>query len=381
MISATLLAAVALAAPAAPTVTGPRQTLNHSATYTFQSSGALSYRCAVDSPRLHRCSAQPIIPLSLGSHVLRVQAVGRKKQLSPVRVVRVTVDPPAPLLQTKALWRSHVFTDSEGYDAGSQMTVAGNRLYAPDPDANRMVVYDLDGNVVQTYGSTGSAPGQFVFRPLPQEPAGLGLGAVGVDPGTGAVFVADPGNYRVEKFDAAGTFLKQWGGLGAGHGQFTRIIGVTVANSQVYAVEDRPLHFGRVQVFDLNGNYQRTFGYGQITDSGGGLVVAPNGNVILSDDDANDLKVYSPSGKLLRTIGEYGTLQGQLNFPTDLALSGTTLWVADTRQGRVDRFDITTGRPTGTFPLADVSGVAVDSAGHVYTIDGQENLTKWEVTG
>ncbi len=34
------------------------------------------------------------------------------------------------------------------------------------------------------------------------------------------VYVADSGNYRVEKFDSNGNYLTQWGSYGSGNGQF-----------------------------------------------------------------------------------------------------------------------------------------------------------------
>src|SRR5262245_56952653 len=50
------------------------------------------------------------------------------------------------------------------------------------------------------FGSPGSGAGQF------QTPVG-----VAVDQASGAVYVADSGNARVEKFDAKGNFIAAWG--------------------------------------------------------------------------------------------------------------------------------------------------------------------------
>jgi hypothetical protein len=43
--------------------------------------------------------------------------------------------------------------------------------------------------------------------------------------GNGNVFVADPGNYRVQKFTNNGTFLTTWGSMGSGDGQFSSATG------------------------------------------------------------------------------------------------------------------------------------------------------------
>jgi len=91
-----------------------------------------------------------------------------------------------------------------------------------------------------SFGSAGSGDGGF------QSPAG-----VAVDQSTGDVYVADAGNYRIEKFSSSGTFLAAWGwgvtdgtaqsevctsgcetGIqGSGAGQFSDPIAIAVDNS------------------------------------------------------------------------------------------------------------------------------------------------------
>lgn len=97
---AIFLALVVLAAPwPAPTVVGPRQTTSTHPVYTFRSRGAVGFRCAFDTTRLHRCAARYSQTLTLGSHVLRVRAVGRRKTLSRTTTVRVLITAPVPVLR------------------------------------------------------------------------------------------------------------------------------------------------------------------------------------------------------------------------------------------------------------------------------------------
>ncbi|MDQ7052370.1 MAG: NHL repeat-containing protein [candidate division KSB1 bacterium] len=66
----------------------------------------------------------------------------------------------------------------------------------------------LEPEFVREWGGTGNQFGQF------HEPIGI---AVAPD---GAVYVADAGNHRIQKFTAAGEFLFAWGDAGSEPGQF-----------------------------------------------------------------------------------------------------------------------------------------------------------------
>jgi hypothetical protein len=52
-------------------------------------------------------------------------------------------------------------------------------------------------------------------------------------------------------------FVKAWGGKGSGPGQFSDPTGIAVAGEEVFVADARN---GRVQVFDLDGNFKRQFG-------------------------------------------------------------------------------------------------------------------------
>ena len=67
---------------------------------------------------------------------------------------------------------------------------------------NRVARFDKDGRFLAQWGSTGTGPGQFD-----------GVKAIAVDP-QGRVYVADAGNQRIQVFDAAGTFTREFGGFG-----------------------------------------------------------------------------------------------------------------------------------------------------------------------
>ena len=57
---------------------------------------------------------------------------------------------------------------------------------------------------ITKWGSNGTADGQF------SSPAGVAVDS------SGNVYVADNGNYRIQKFNSNGTFITKWGSSGDG---------------------------------------------------------------------------------------------------------------------------------------------------------------------
>ncbi|MFN3413867.1 MAG: hypothetical protein ACK42L_07380 [Thermoanaerobaculum sp.] len=80
-------------------------------------------------------------------------------------------------------------------------------------------------------------------------------------------------------------------------------------------------------------------------------------------------------------LGQRGIGKGELNFPTALAASGTTLWVADTLNFRIQGFDINSGEVKAVLGgLGDgpgstprTKGLAVDGEGQLWVSDGVLN--------
>jgi hypothetical protein len=80
---------------------------------------------------------------------------------------------------------------------------AGN-IYIADGlgNTNRVAKFDKNGRFIRQWGSTGSENGQFT-----------GVKSLAVD-AQGNVYVADPGNKRIQVFDADGNFKSQFGNIG-----------------------------------------------------------------------------------------------------------------------------------------------------------------------
>src|SRR5262249_45879083 len=81
---------------------------------------------------------------------------------------------------------------------GPRRTAIGpdDSIYGVDQGRTRIVKFSLDGQVLTTWGSSGSGDGQFNDHT-----------SVAVDPTTNKVYVADPRNRRIQVFDPNGKFL------------------------------------------------------------------------------------------------------------------------------------------------------------------------------
>lgn len=120
---------------------------------------------------------------------------------------------------------------------------------------DRFWIISPDGEYKETWGETGSGPGQFRFDdPSQSDPWASGAIAFAPD---GSFYVGDLGNYRVQQFDADRQFVREWGSFGRSDGQFSQIITLDTDGETVFVGDcDR----WDTQAFDRDGNFLRTFG-------------------------------------------------------------------------------------------------------------------------
>ena len=130
-----------------------------------------------------------------------------------------------------------VYGDRELFDKPVDVAVYKDSVYVCDMKKNQIFVLDKEtGNVKTTIGELGKQEGQF-YKPT----------HVIVDQ-IGNIFVNDAFNYRVQKFDATGKFLKSYGFLGDNLGGFVRPKGLDIDHEGHLYVADNA--FENVQIFD-----------------------------------------------------------------------------------------------------------------------------------
>jgi outer membrane protein assembly factor BamB len=211
----------------------------------------------------------------------------------------------------------------------SGVTVAPDgRLWVADGALNQFQIFAPDGTFVETWGTPGSGDGQFNF--LRANSDGDTFGAVTFAP-DGSFYVADEGNFRIQKFDRDRNFLFAWGSAGTGDGQFL-------------SPED--------------------------------VEVDAAGNVFVDDDQRNDVQKFAPDGTFLLKFGGFGSGEGQLNFQGFMDLDDEgNVWVADPLNGRIQVWD-NDGRFLASWDGGSRLGaiaVAVDDRGRVYVADGDRH--------
>lgn len=270
-----------------------------------------------------------------------------------------------------ARWKA---PDSAAY-ATVTVTASDNRgKNAQKLTAITVTVYRL----VTSWGSQGSGAGQFL------NPVGIAVGP------NGDVYVADAGNNRIQKFNANGTYLRQWirgdGDNDTTHHDLKNPRGVAVDRlNNVYVVDTGNK---RVQWFADNGSVIQYRGYyGKPSDMFGtingaatirnldfyvsgndslgngrvwlchpndstsashwgisspGLVAADNnGHVYASAIQGNKLVIFVGSGFI--EFGTPGDSAGQFNGPFGVAVDDSTLsnvYITDAGNHRVQKFRI-----------------------------------------
>jgi hypothetical protein len=156
--------------------------------------------------------------------------------------------------------------------------VTGNVWVASGFD-NQYWIFKPDGTYVESWGVGGKADGQFDLTTHDVNPDGVGAIAFAPD---GSFYVADGGNYRVEKFDRNRQFVTAWGSFGTGVGQFTSPKGIATDGKTVYVADDGT----GMQAFTADGHYLRTFDFPFVLFSlaaTGNLVVAEQGGILETD--------------------------------------------------------------------------------------------------
>lgn len=176
---------------------------------------------------------------------------------------------------------------SAGQCPGGLLTPAGARELASVRGAPARCPYVSAAAIGQ--------PGEGVFR----QPEAIAVGP------SGSVYVGDQFSHVVQVFSPTGAFLGQWGSAGAGRG-----------------------------------------GFGAV----GGLATDAQGNVYLVDATHDRVEKYTASGRFVTAWGSRGSGVGQFDFGAGdgpdkppgggIAVSGSHVFVADTRNGRIERFGL-----------------------------------------
>eukprot|EP00908_Phaeocystis_cordata_P012807 Transcript_23800.p2 GENE.Transcript_23800~~Transcript_23800.p2 ORF type:complete len:671 (+),score=302.65 Transcript_23800:121-2013(+) len=180
---------------------------------------------------------------------------------------------------------------------------------------HRVQMFAADGSFLRAFGGHGDQPGEFNM------PGGV---AVGSDAGGDElIVVTDQGNGRVQIFDLEGQYLRQVGAPGSDDGRLIEPTGVAVTAAGDIVVADYQNH--RVQIFDSQGAFVLKFGrhgsgHGQFNHPSG-IAIAPSGEIVVADYQNDRLQVFTQDGTFVRTLGSNGRGPGEFDRPFDVTIS------------------------------------------------------------
>ncbi|MFC2116098.1 T9SS type A sorting domain-containing protein [Bacteroidota bacterium] len=176
----------------------------------------------------------------------------------------------------------------------------GNTLYITDSKLQQVIVLDISGNLIHTFGSdildlpTGIAIDNQNKRILVGEHGGKGTGFKPV--------------VKVWMFDFEGDLIKSFGSHGSGDGQFYRVQGLSIGKC---------------------------------------------GNIYVVDPYQSRISIFDKDGVFITKFGEYGFQAGHLNIPMDIEFDAQErLLVTSMNNGRLEVFSI-----TDTLPCSNILSV------------------------
>ncbi len=177
-------------------------------------------------------------------------------------------------------------------------------LYMTDVATSSVMKYGPGGNFIKQWGSLGSGNGQFDS-----------LTGIAIDQQDN-VYIADRNNDRIQKFNANGDYLDQWNATGQESDLWGFPSSVAVdgtGNSYATSI--------RIYKFAPDGSLIDIFGDPGAVTGTGDIAVGANGSIYAVDSISVVINRYDNNGTLLDSWGGSGTGQGTFNGPQSIATS------------------------------------------------------------
>uniref|UniRef100_A0A1X7UVD2 B box-type domain-containing protein n=1 Tax=Amphimedon queenslandica TaxID=400682 RepID=A0A1X7UVD2_AMPQE len=196
-------------------------------------------------------------------------------------------------------------------------------------DRHSIQKVSMDGYRIASVGKKGSGPLKF------NHPAGIAISPI-----TGQVYIADPGNHRIQVLNPDLTFSHSFGSEGSASGQFQSPRDVAIDSQGLVYVADWDNH--RIQKFSQDGKFVGQFGN---KGSGSGLLYSPigitidneaTGLVYVSEWGNNRILVFTSKGVFTNSFGRWGSNIDNFQHPTGLAFDKDGfMYACDSGNGRL----------------------------------------------
>jgi hypothetical protein len=167
--------------------------------------------------------------------------------------------------------------------------------------------------------------------------------------GAGNIYVADGyGNARIAKYEPSGKYIKSWGSRGTAPGQFNIVHGIVIdAQGNVYAADEGNR---RVQVFDADGTFKKQFvNVGTPT----ALCITPGPRQFLyvahsgDPDGMEDAAIYKVDldGKIVGKFGRAGKLPKEFGLVNSIdCRTENELLIGELSNWRVQKLTVRAAR-------------------------------------
>lgn len=271
-------------------------------------------------------------------------AYGREKVLqSPTHVTTdsrqrlIVTDPDLPAVHVLDTAGENSFRIAGGPQHRLQMptgvAVDGNdNIYVADSKKGVVLVYDPQGRFLRYIGSLQN---ESMF----ESPAGIAIDRKG-----GHLYVLDPPASQLVMLDLQGTVLRK---TGSRRSQSSRIrfdypTEVALGKDQVLVLDSAG---SRLQVFDLQCNFQKAFAIRALTGppliTEVGLALDDASNIYVSNLLGSTVRIYGRNGGLLGVLGKNGVGNEEFNVPSGLWIDPSgRMYIADTKNSRVLVFNV-----------------------------------------
>ena len=166
-------------------------------------------------------------------------------------------------------------------------------------------------------------------------PRSSGPWGIAVAP-NGHIFIADNTTHQIHVFDEQRKHIRSFGKKGSGQGQLNFPCGTAIDADGLVYVCNSINHC--IEVFKGEGTFVRQFGVGLLSRPYG--VTMNKEQVYVADAGKHKIFIFTLEGQLLRTVGTRGRWNGQLHWPTAVAISPDgDMYVTDYNNHRVQVFD------------------------------------------
>ncbi|MFH1723766.1 MAG: PKD domain-containing protein [Elusimicrobiota bacterium] len=195
------------------------------------------------------------------------------------------------------------------YDTGDSCLLYVVEGGYSDPWNARVQKFTCDGVFLKKWGSVGSGPGQF-----------NSARGINVDK-DGNVYVIERGNKRIQKFDPEGNLLMSFGLYNWTSASRIECMDVAVGpDGSIYVSEGQNSDLSGIIKYDAQGNFLLHFAQGMLSYAKG-IEVDPEGNIYVTEINGRRFQKFDPTGKLLSRLGTYGwTDPGEFIFMYDIAV-------------------------------------------------------------